>query len=146
MLEDTFGKECNETLLNYKMPNELYNKYFDILEKEYIYDELIKKKRKGFLINNSIKQLKAMRRFLNNPLQFIKDNSCHVCDNNFSVDPYGNVRICFNMEPIGNIKEQLPEYLWTNEKSRRCREFAKNCNRPCRLLVCNFSNNRGFPF
>ncbi len=146
LLEDniTFWRESNEhdeKLLDYKMPIELYNNYMHILEKEYIFDELIKKKEKGTFINNPQKQLEAMKSFLKNPSDFIKNNSCRVCNSNFSVDPYGNVRTCFNMKSIGNIKENLPEHLWTNEKAQQCRAFAKKCKMGCRLLNCNFYDN-----
>lgn len=133
------GNEHDEKLSDYKMPDELHKKYLDILKKEYIFDELIKMKEQGVPINNSEKQLKAMKSFLKDPANFIINNNCYVCDNNFNIDPYGNVRTCFNMKPVGNIKEQLPEQLWINEKAQQCRNLAKKCKMGCRLLICNFS-------
>lgn len=143
LLEDTStfwheANEHNENVLDYKIPDTLYKNYLKILEKEHIFDELIKKKEQGYPVNNPKKQLEAMKSFLKSPSNFIKNNRCRVCNNNFTIDPYGNVRVCPNMEATGNIKEDLPEHLWTNKKAQECRKIAEKCKMGCRLLVCNF--------
>ena len=135
LLED--WRESN-SLLNYKAPVELRKKHIDILKKEYIFDELIKRKQVEPLISNSTKQLEYMKAFLKAPLNFIENSTCNACDNNFFIDPYGNVRICYNMTCIGNIKENSPEHLWINEKAQQSRNVAKKCKMGCRLLNCNF--------
>jgi len=45
------------------------------------------------------------------------------------------------MLPVGNVKENLPEEIWVNEKSKKCREMTKTCKMYCRMLNCNFKHN-----
>ncbi len=133
-------KGCNTS--SYKMPQELRNSYKKMSKKAVeIIDRLIEMKRAGHSIYNSYEQLDAMKVFFNNPDDILNDIICDVGSTNFAVDPYGDVRLCFNMEPVGNIKEDLPENIWVNANSIKCRQMTKSCKMYCRMLNCNFKQN-----
>ncbi len=100
-------------------------------------DEMIEMKKEGLPVLNSYNQLDAFKLLIHTP-EKIQDIQCMVGENNFAIDPYGNCRICFCMEPIGNLKEALPQDLWYSDKANEIREKIHNCKKNCRLLNCNF--------
>lgn len=100
-------------------------------------EEMIDLKNQGYPIANGYEQLKAFKILIDNPDE-IQNIECMVGENNFAIDPYGNCRICFCMEPIGNLKDSLPQDLWFGEKAQEIREKIKKCTKNCRLLNCNF--------
>ena len=133
-------KGCQTSL--YKMPQDLRVKYKNMAKRAIeVIDRLIEMKRAGHSIYNSYEQLEAMKIFFNNPDDILNNIICDVGSTNFAIDPYGDVRLCFNMEPVGNIKETLPEEIWSNEKSENCRKMTKKCKMYCRMLNCNFKHN-----
>lgn len=126
----------------YKMPAELKSKYRNMAKRATeIVNRLIDMKRAGHSIYNSYEQLEAMKVFFKNPEDILKEIVCDVGSTNYAIDPYGDVRLCFNMEPVGNIKDSLPEEIWENEKSNKCRQMTKSCKMYCRMLNCNFKHN-----
>ena len=135
-----YQKGCKTS--NYKMPEELRVRYKKMSKRAIeVVDKLIEMKQAGHSIYNSYEQLKAMKIFFNNPDDILKQIICDVGSTNFAIDPYGDVRLCFNMQPVGNIKESLPEQIWVNEKSKICRQMTKSCKMYCRMLNCNFKHN-----
>ena len=100
-------------------------------------EEMIELKKAGYPICNGFNQLEAFKLLIDTP-EKIMDIQCMVGENNFAIDPYGNCRICFCMEPIGNLKDNLPENLWFSEKANNIREHILYCTKNCRLLNCNF--------
>jgi MoaA/NifB/PqqE/SkfB family radical SAM enzyme len=103
------------------------------------FEQLITMKEKGYPINNSVKHLRYILRYLKNPEDpEVLKIPCKIGPKNFFIDPFGNVRICQVMEPIGNIKDEAPQKIWNSEKAQRQREMIKNCPKVCSLLNCNF--------
>lgn len=100
-------------------------------------DEMIELKKEGYPICNGFNQLEAFKLLINTPDK-IMDIQCMVGENNFAIDPYGNCRICFCMEPIGNLKDNLPQDLWFSKKAEYVRNHILKCTKNCRLLNCNF--------
>ncbi len=102
-----------------------------------VIDEIIRLKRQGYRIYNLYEQLEWMKRYFDSP-EGVLEIECKVGMSNFSVDPYGNVRLCFNMEPIGNMLRSDPQAIWTSGNAKRQRKKIKQCRQTCRLLNCNF--------
>lgn len=100
-------------------------------------DEIIELKKEGYPICNGFEQLEAFKILIDTP-EKIQDIQCMVGENNFAIDPYGNARICFCMQPIGSLKENLPQDLWYSKEADEVREHILNCTMNCRLLNCNF--------
>ena len=127
---------------SYVMPKELRLKYKSMAKRATeVVDKLIEMKQAGHSIYNSYEQLEAMKVFFNNPDDILKSIICDVGSTNFAIDPYGDVRLCFNMDAVGNIKNEKPEDIWVNAKSVKCRALTKSCKMYCRMLNCNFKHN-----
>ncbi|HBR16177.1 MAG: hypothetical protein A3G39_09700 [Deltaproteobacteria bacterium RIFCSPLOWO2_12_FULL_43_16] len=104
-----------------------------------VFEQLIAMKEKGYPINNPVKHLRYISMYLKNPDDpRLSALPCKIGPKNFLLDPFGNVRICQVMEPIGNVMAELPQKIWNSEKARKQREMIRSCNRACRLLNCNF--------
>ena len=126
----------------YQMPKELRVKYKNMAKRAIeVIDRLVEMKKAGHSIYNSYEQLEAMKVFFNNPEDILKSIICDVGSTNFAIDPYGDVRLCFNMDSVGNIKDEKPEDIWVNAKSVKCRALTKTCKMYCRMLNCNFKHN-----
>ncbi|MBI5326873.1 MAG: radical SAM protein [Deltaproteobacteria bacterium] len=104
-----------------------------------IFDEIISMKEKGYPINNSFKHLSLISVYLknHNDSEFV-NLPCNIGPKNFFLDPFGNVRICSIMEPIGSIKDDVPESIWSSDKAKIQRELIRDCRKACKLLNCNF--------
>ena len=118
------------------------NKLWPAADKKEIFlnvmDALIRLKKAGVPIYNSIEQLTLMRGYFNDPEQSIKAK-CNTGNVNFIINPNGDVLLCWNMKPIGNIINESPEKIWLSPLAEKAREKISECNRTCRVLNCNFS-------
>lgn len=100
-------------------------------------DEIIGYKKKGYLIGNSVESLTWMKRYFQNPKELLAVK-CMVGVSNFSIDPYGETRLCFSMGSIGNVLLQTPKQIWHGKKAVLQRKAVKGCKNTCRILMCNF--------
>lgn len=127
---------------NYVIPEDYKKTITDMADKAIpLIDHLIEMKRAGHSIANSYEQLEAYKIFFNNPEDVVSAIKCDVGATNFAVDPYGDVRLCFNMNPIGSILEKTPEELWLSQEAQNCRKKVHSCKMCCRLINCNFKAN-----
>jgi MoaA/NifB/PqqE/SkfB family radical SAM enzyme len=99
--------------------------------------QLIQMQKNGYAILNPPGHLKKMIRYYTAP-DSVKDLACLGGVSTFYVDPYGEVRICYGFDPIGNIKESDPIALWRSGRARAIRRNVKKCDRMCRLLNNNY--------
>lgn len=128
---------------NYKMKNELIEEYKNISKNGIkIIDKLIEMKNNNYPIYNSVEQLKGIQTLLKDYKKIVKQIKCNVGNTNIAIDPYGDIRLCFNMQPVGNIKDGSLKEIWNNKKANICRENIKTCKMPCRLLNCNFKEDK----
>ncbi len=110
-------------------------KNMDLLD--IVIDDLLSRQRNGARILNAPVQLKAMRDFYRKPGSY-NSMRCVAGINSFHVDPYGNVRSCLMMEPIGNIKNMTPVDIWNSSAAAMVKKRIKQCRRPCRMMNCNY--------
>lgn len=104
-----------------------------------VFNRLVSMKKAGYSINNSVKQLRYTAKYLKDPANpEMLDVKCKIGSKNLFIDPFGNVRLCMIMKPIGNIATKSPHTIWNSEKAQRQREMIRNCQKACRLLNCNF--------
>lgn len=101
-----------------------------------IIKQLISLKKSGFSINNPVSELERFRLYFADPDCF-NHEACLVGLSNFAIDIKGDVRLCFTMPPIGNIKNHSPEEIWKGKEAEKRRIEIKNCKKNCRLLLCN---------
>ncbi len=93
---------------------------------------------KGGVIMNSPTQLQAMKYYFSHPSEDA-GVSCRAGHSDISIDPQGAVRLCYFLEPIGNLhSEQSFSELWNHAKTMRRRWEVSRCSRSCSLLNCNF--------
>ena len=65
---------------------------------------------------------------------------CEAGNENFFVDPFGNVLPCNGMEEkcwfdtMGNLNEQSFEEIWNGEKAKAVREKVANCPKSCWMI------------
>ncbi len=108
----------------------------DLNKVEAAMNNLIDAKNSGNRILNSVKQLNEIKAYYNNPEKTI-NQVCLSGDVNFIIDEYGGIRLCWNMQPLGNILTQDPEETWYSKIAFVIRENIYGCRRTCRILNCN---------
>lgn len=103
-------------------------------------NELIEMKQNGFnKLGNPLSQFYVYKAYFRNPNNFIKKQKCHIDMQAINVTPTGEIRICFYMEPIGNIKYDDIGDAWFSQKAETARHKIAECKRNCQSMVnCNF--------
>lgn len=101
-------------------------------------EELIALKVSGYPILATERQLRLIGAHLLDP-QGTPATPCYVGVNDLLVDPYGGVRLCYAMEPIGDIRTDAPAAIWHSPAAARVRPQVRACRRACRLLNCNYN-------
>ncbi len=66
------------------------------------------------------------------------DESCKVAFSCLVINESGDMRICRDMEPIGNIKNTTPEEAWNSKAATEVRKKIFVCQKPCKILNCNY--------
>lgn len=119
----------------------------DFKKVQYALGELIELKRESQKIDNPVSQFKIFKSYFENPREFfIKNVGCHsqIYKRSVNVNSSGQVYICFDMESIGNIKEDDfdVEKLWYSPRGDLSRNSIKNCRKNCESMVnCNYDEN-----
>jgi MoaA/NifB/PqqE/SkfB family radical SAM enzyme len=98
-----------------------------------VVNKLLCMKKNGSPIINSFEQLKYFPTYYKNHHEITKI-PCMTGITNFTIDPYGNVRLCYSFEPIGNILEQSPKEIWRSSRARKVQEKIRNCQATCRMI------------
>lgn len=131
-LYQNFGKKHDP---KWYLKSKLLPKYDKRLVKSI--DSLIEYQKKKGLIGNNIQQLEAFQQYFKNPGKRIP-KACKTGTTDIAIDPYGNMLLCFNLKPIGNLLENHPLELWSSNEAKKRRVEILNCKRTCNLLNCNF--------
>ena len=93
---------------------------------------------KSDAILNSPAQLQAMKVYFSSPS---KDAgvSCRAGHSDISIDPQGRIRLCYFLEPVGDLHSQKPlSEIWNHYLAMQRRWQVSRCSRSCSLLNCNF--------
>jgi len=102
-----------------------------------VIDELIKiKKKDRKIIYNSVEQLQKFKKYFINPNEKISGH-CMSGQNNFLINPQGEILLCWNMAAIGNFLSK-PKQIWVSKNAKNQRALIYKCQRTCKLLNCNF--------
>lgn len=133
----TFNKEGkSDKVASGKLYPELRKNMGDV---DNVFNRLISMKKAGYPINNSVKQLRYTAKYLKDSANpEILDVKCKIGSKNLFIDPFGNVRLCMIMKPIGNIATESPQKIWSSQNAQRQRKNIRTCQKACRLLNCNF--------
>ena len=87
-------------------------------------------------IQNSVEYLEFIKLYFRDPVrayekgrshdQHFRSRACRTAVSDFDMSSNGDVRLCYRMDPIGNVRRTDPEEIW----NRRPRCWT----RPCRFL------------
>lgn len=115
----------------------------DISKVDKAMDELIEMKRNGFdKLGNPLSQFYVYKAYFRNPNKFIKKQKCHIDTQAINITPTGEIRICFYMESIGNIKSDDINDVWFSQEAGILRSKIANCEKNCQSMVnCNFDES-----
>ena len=100
---------------------------------------LCRLKKSGYPVGNKISDLKRFMEYFINPIAFGRKFPCLVGVNSFNLDLSGNVRLCFNFDPVGNVLKQKPGEIWNGKLAQQQRLEIASCQRGCQVLLCNTS-------
>ncbi|HWN81794.1 MAG TPA: radical SAM protein [Candidatus Udaeobacter sp.] len=91
-------------------------------------DQLIGLKRQGWPIMNSVEHLEFMKHYFRDPGQTyskvrshdrqLESRHCRAAVSDFDIASNGDVRLCYRMDPIGNVRSADPQDIW--ERRSRC--------------------------
>ena len=103
-------------------------------------DVLVAERRDAGRVCNPVGQLEAFRSYFRDP-SAANGQVCKAGHSDLAFDPAGNVRLCYFLEPVGNIADgrSLRE-LWNGLGALRRRYEVHTCTRNCNLLNCNFDD------
>jgi len=101
-------------------------------------NEVIALKKSGAVIYNSIVQLEKFKEYFRHP-ELYSGGPCNVGDANFIIGPAGEVLLCWNKQPVADIRGADLEAVWNSPLAEEVRVAIKDCKRTCRILNCNFS-------
>jgi MoaA/NifB/PqqE/SkfB family radical SAM enzyme len=101
-------------------------------------DALVEERARAGKVCNDVRQLEGFRRYFHDPAR-PAGQTCKAGHSDIALDPAGNVRLCYFLEPVGNITRDadLPR-LWNALGTLRRRHEVSRCTRACALLNCNF--------
>ncbi len=91
---------------------------------------------------NTVVQLQAFKKHFRLP-DIYNGQVCKAGYSDIAFDPAGNIRLCYFLEPVGNIAQDEPEQLWNSLRAMRRRHEVSRCPRACNLLNCNFERGEG---
>jgi MoaA/NifB/PqqE/SkfB family radical SAM enzyme len=101
-------------------------------------DEIIKLKKQKMPILNTVKELKELKLYYQDPVLISRSSKfCFSGIRNFAIDEYGKVKLCFGMPAVGDLLTQSPKQIWYGSKAAKLRQVIRNCRRNCRVLPCN---------
>lgn len=105
-------------------------------------NRLIELKTKGYKINNSIAQLKAIKQYLAAPEDFVKKTNCNM-DKAMHISSIGQIYHCFAFEPIGDIRQSGDiSAIWNSKKAQQIRQNIRACKQNCHFLInCFFEQD-----
>ncbi len=113
----------------------------DVKKVKNVIDELIVRKERKAKIGNSVNQLEIFKRYFEKPQEFVKSGGCHLGYNSLSVNSSGNVFLCFDQPPIGNIMRDEISDIWMSQRADYVRSRIKHCNTHCKSMINCFSED-----
>lgn len=94
-------------------------------------DELIRLKKHGSPIINSISYLSLLKKYYRNIDAVRKKFKCMVGVNNFGVEPDGMVYFCRERDHIGNLRSSSVQQVWRSSQAGRQRQEIQSCQQRC---------------
>jgi MoaA/NifB/PqqE/SkfB family radical SAM enzyme len=99
-----------------------------------ILEQIISLKNKGYKIGNPVSQLMAFKAYYEDPTKFLKKKQCNL-DRCVLISSIGDVFLCYDFEPIGNIKNDRLIDIWYSPKADQIRQQIAACTKNCHHLI-----------
>ena len=132
-LFQNFGNDYNPNWYN---DSDLFPK--DLKRINSAFEKLFEFKMRNGLVSNSLVQLSLIRTFYNNPA-IQSGHQCRAGTTDIAVDAMANMRLCFNLEPIGSLLKEDPEEIFHSKTAWVRRQEISECQRSCNLLNCHYT-------
>ena len=113
----------------------------DFCKVENIINALIERKKMKKKIGNSIRQFEIFKRYFKEPQTFVKKGGCHLGYKSLSVNSRGDIYLCFDQAPIGNILRDKIQDIWLSKQADFVRSRIKHCNQHCKSMINCFSED-----
>ncbi len=137
----------NNTAVETDWYKDNYNFFWpkDIKKLHAILDELIRRRKEGHWIGDSVVQLEAFRAYFANPDKFVKKSPCNL-DRAIHASSIGDIFLCYRYALLGNIKEGADiRELWRSKAAEKVRLDIRRCQDNCHFLLnCFFEGD--YPF
>ena len=98
---------------------------------------LIRRNKKDLIVKNSLKHLRLMQSYYQNPNKYIHYR-CTTDINNLHISSSGYLYLCYELPSIGSITKDNPQNIWVSKLAQEQRKQIRRCTRNCKLLNCNF--------
>jgi MoaA/NifB/PqqE/SkfB family radical SAM enzyme len=117
----------------------------DVKKVHAILDELIRRRRAGYWIGDSIVQLEAFKDYYANPGCFVKKFPCNL-DRAIHASSIGDIYLCYRYPLLGNIKQGADiRKIWRSQEAEKVRGEIRACQYNCHFLLnCFFEGD--YPF
>ncbi len=105
-----------------------------------VIDSLIERKNRGSKISNSVRQLEMFKSYFDRPDELNGDTKCDQGDYVVYVHSNGDIFLCGQMAPIGNVKTDNIKELWYSEKAGSRRKEIYDCKKSCLNVINCFED------
>lgn len=107
-----------------------------------VIDSLIKMKKEGYPISNSVKHLMVMKDYFRKPLDGFGNVSCRSGKDSILILPEGQLFFCKGYESLGNLKSEHIKSILNSDKCKCIKKKISMCKKePCILCMCYFENS-----
>jgi len=110
-----------------------------------VLDELLRRRKLGHWIGDSVPQLEAFKMYFENPAKFVKKSPCNL-DRAVHASSVGDMYMCYRHGVIGSIRngDDLRD-VWNSEVAGEVRNEIRKCGDNCHFLLnCFFEGD--YPF
>lgn len=129
---NTFGTDYR---VNWYKDFDLFPDDIDATEKAIM--DIIRYKDIYRQIGNSKAQLLTMCKYFRDP-SIGYSIQCNAGKTDIGIDNMGNLLLCFNLRPVGNLVTNRIDELFYSDTANQIREEILGCSRECKLLNCVF--------
>lgn len=125
-LGQNFGASVGNA--DWSKENDLWVKRLDKLDQ--VLDELIRRKKNGSPINNTISHLNSLRHYFR-PNCSVKPPTCEAGITTIGISANGDMVLCPYMEALGNVMNSDLKEMWNSDKAVRIRNQIRTCEKAC---------------
>jgi len=99
--------------------------------------QLAELKESGYKISNPPEQMTVIREYFRDPYHFVQNMKikCPRGDLALEVNSVGDIAMCFDMPPLGNIRQENIRDVWFSDRLKEARYAINTCKKDCDVVV-----------